>query len=372
MEHPHTNALIHQSSPYLLQHAHNPVNCEPWDEQVLERAKRQDRPLLISIGYASCHWCHVMERECFEDLEVAHIMNDRFVNIKIDREERPDVDQIYMDALQMITGQGGWPLNIVALPDGRPIWRATYRPKERWMAALDQLADLLDGERKKLEDYARDLTQGLHAINLIEDHRGEGLASLSVLDGAVERWSGHFDLEMGGHRGAPKFLMLNNWNFLLHYSLARNSPEILGFVENTLEKMAYGGIHDHIGGGFSRYSVDAKWHVPHFEKMCYDNAQMIGLYAKAYAHTKQELYKKVVQRTRAFVVENLMDQNGGFYSSLDADSLDGEGPLREGAHYVWTVEELQGVLGGDFPQIGRASCRERVELWVVAVAVNGP
>src|SRR5690606_14955669 len=173
-------------------------------------------------------------------------------------------------------------------------------------------------------------------------------ASLSELDGAVESWTRHFDREMGGHRGAPKFLMPNNWDFLLHYSLARKSPEILEFVENTLEKMAYGGIHDHIGGGFSRYSVDARWHVPHFEKMAYDNAQMIGLYAKAYAHTKKELYKKVVERTIAFVVENLMDKNGGFYSSLDADSLDEGGTLREGAHYVWTKEELLPRLGEDF------------------------
>lgn len=348
MEHPYTNALIHQSSPYLLQHAHNPVNWEPWEQQVLDRAKTEERPLLISIGYASCHWCHVMERECFEDPQVAQLMNDRFVNIKVDREERPDVDQIYMDALQMITGQGGWPLNIVALPDGRPIWGATYLPKERWMAALDQLAGLFDRERERLDQYASDLTEGLHAINLIEDPKGEGLPSLSDLDVALQAWSRHFDLEMGGHRGAPKFPMPNNWDFLLHYSLARKSPELLEFVENTLEKMAYGGIHDHIGGGFSRYSVDDRWHVPHFEKMLYDNGQLIGLYAKAYAHTKKELYKKVVEQTISFSVEQLMDPNGGFYSSLDADSPDPEGTLKEGAHYVWTLEELTELLGEDF------------------------
>src|SRR5690606_25124896 len=216
MHNEHQNALIHESSPYLLQHAHNPVDWEAWGQKVLDRAKEDDRPLLISIGYASCHWCHVMERECFEDLEVARLMNERFVNIKIDREERPDVDQIYMDALQMITGQGGWPLNIIALPDGRPIWGATYLPKAHWMSALGQVADLIHTDRERVEQYAQDLVQGLHEINLVKpEGEGNGIPTLEELDGSIKAWSGHFDQQMGGHRGAPKFMMPNQWDFLL-------------------------------------------------------------------------------------------------------------------------------------------------------------
>ena len=349
MKHEHQNALIHQSSPYLLQHAHNPVDWEAWDQKVLDRAMEEDRPLLISIGYASCHWCHVMERECFEDLEVARLMNGRFVNIKIDREERPDVDQIYMDALQMITGQGGWPLNIVALPDGRPIWGATYLPKDRWMSALGQVADLIQNDRDRVRQYAQDLVQGMHEINLVKPQGGNGALSLEALDEAVLAWSRNFDLQMGGHRGAPKFMMPNQWEFLMHYATARKNAEIQDFVDLTLEKMAYGGIYDHVGGGFSRYSVDAKWHVPHFEKMAYDNGQLISLYAKAHAKTKNPLYKKVVEQSIAFVKEELLDKSGGFYSSLDADSPDSQGELVEGAHYVWTEKELSRLLDGDFP-----------------------
>jgi len=350
----HTNALIHQSSPYLLQHAHNPVDWEAWDPKVLQDASSRDRPLLISIGYASCHWCHVMERECFEDLQVARLMNDRFVNIKIDREERPDLDQIYMDALQMITGRGGWPLNIIALPDGRPIWGATYLPKDQWMAALEQVADLIQGDRDRVEAYAASLANGLREINLVtppgEDH---GIPSLEDLDRAVVAWSRHFDGQMGGQRGAPKFMMPHQWDFLMHYAAVKKDGKIMEIVDLTLEKMAYGGIYDHVGGGFSRYSVDAKWHVPHFEKMAYDNGQLISLYAKAHARTQNPLYQKVVEQSIAFLQGELMDRNGGFYSSLDADSRDASGELREGAHYVWTQGELAALLGEDFPLFQR-------------------
>lgn len=349
MKHEHQNALIHQSSPYLLQHAHNPVDWEPWDQKVLDRALQENKPLVISIGYASCHWCHVMERECFEDLEVAQLMNLRFVNIKVDREERPDVDQIYMDALQMISGQGGWPLNVVALPDGRPIWGATYLPKDRWMSALAQVADLIQNDRERVESYAHDLAQGLQEINLVTP-QGEDVPSLEALDRAVRGWSRHFDLQMGGHKGAPKFMMPNQWEFLMHYATARKDAEIQEFVELTLEKMAFGGIYDHVGGGFSRYSVDAHWHVPHFEKMAYDNGQLISLYAKAYARTKNPLYQKVVRQCIAFVKEELLAPSGGFYSSLDADSTDSQGNLVEGAHYVWTKAELTRLLGKEFPR----------------------
>ncbi len=345
--HEHTNALIHETSPYLLQHAHNPVNWEAWHPEVLERAKKEDKLLLISIGYAACHWCHVMEKECFEDPEVAKVMNEHFINIKIDREERPDVDQIYMDAIQIISGNGGWPLNIVALPDGRPFWGATYVPKENWMKSLHQLADLYQKDKPRITQYASDLANGLHAINLVEHNKESDLFNLEQLEASVHNWSQYFDIFLGGHKRAPKFMMPNNWEFLLHYATTQNRKDIMEFVDTTLTRMAYGGIFDHVGGGFSRYAVDTKWHVPHFEKMLYDNGQLISLYAKTYAVTKNELYKKVVEETIAFTKEELLDENGGFYSSLDADSLDEHGNLEEGAYYVWMKEELERLLGND-------------------------
>lgn len=346
--HKHTNALIHETSPYLLQHAHNPVNWEAWSPEVLEKAQKEDKLLLISIGYAACHWCHVMEKECFEDEQVAEIMNEHFINIKIDREERPDVDQIYMDAIQMISGQGGWPLNIVALPDGRPFWGATYVPKDNWIKSLEQLAELYQKDKPRVTQYATDLANGLQAINLVENDKDSELYSLEQLDAAVHNWTQYFDTFLGGHKRAPKFMMPNNWDFLLHYATAMDKPEIMEFVDTTLTRMSYGGVYDHAGGGFSRYAVDVKWHVPHFEKMLYDNGQLTSLYAKAYAVTKNNLYKDVVTETIAFVQEELLDESGGFHSSLDADSLDKNGILEEGAYYVWTKEELTRLLKDDF------------------------
>ena len=348
VSHEHTNALIHETSPYLLQHAHNPVNWEAWHPEVLQRAQKEDKLLLISIGYAACHWCHVMEKECFEDEEVAKVMNEHFVNIKIDREERPDVDQIYMDAIQMISGQGGWPLNIVALPDGRPFWGATYVPKENWIKSLEQLAELYKTDKPRITGYAADLANGLNAINLVETDTDSERYSLEQLDTAVQHWTQYFDTFLGGHKRAPKFMMPNNWDFLLHYASTAQKPEIMEFVDTTLTRMAYGGIYDHVGGGFSRYAVDVKWHVPHFEKMLYDNGQLVSLYAKAYAATKNELYKEVVIGTLNFVQEELLDSSGGFYSSLDADSLDENGNLEEGAFYVWTEAELMELLGKNY------------------------
>ncbi len=348
VNHEHTNALIHETSPYLLQHAHNPVDWEAWHPDVLEKAEKEDKLLLISIGYAACHWCHVMEKECFEDEQVAQVMNDNFINIKIDREERPDVDQIYMDAIQMISGQGGWPLNIVALPDGRPFWGATYVPKDNWIKSLTQLAELYKKDKPRVTQYATDLANGLHAINLVENDKGSELYTLEQLDAAVHNWTQYFDTFLGGHKRAPKFMMPNNWDFLLHYAIATDNAEIMEFVDTTLTRMAYGGVYDHVGGGFSRYAVDTKWHVPHFEKMLYDNGQLISLYAKAFAVTKNELYKSVVTETIAFTQEELLDKSGGCYSSLDADSLNENEELEEGAYYVWTKEELSRLLGDDF------------------------
>jgi uncharacterized protein YyaL (SSP411 family) len=289
-----------------------------------------------------------MEHECFEDKDVAEVMNKHFVNIKIDREERPDVDHIYMDALQMMTGSGGWPLNIVALPDGRPFWGATYVRKNDWITVLDQLATLYKTDPKKVTEYAQNLVKGLHSINLIPSPEKKETITKEAVKGAVSQWSQYFDTFLGGHKRAPKFMMPVNVDFLLHYATLFKDRNITDYVHTTLTRMAYGGIYDHLGGGFSRYSVDTKWHVPHFEKMLYDNAQLISLYAKAYGDSGNILYKKVVEETISFVTRELMSPEAGFYSSLDADSLNAEGVLKEGAYYVWTEAVLKELLKDDF------------------------
>ena len=345
----YTNALIHETSPYLLQHAHNPVNWHAWHQNVLEQAAKENKLLLISIGYAACHWCHVMEHECFENEEVAAVMNQHFINIKIDREERPDIDHIYMDALQMMTGSGGWPLNIVALPDGRPFWGATYVRKNDWMNVLQQLATLFKDDKKKVLDYAQNLANGIRSINVVPPAEHPVAITTDQLAAAVKQWSQHFDTFLGGYKRAPKFMMPANLDFLLHYATLIKDTATLSYVDTTLTRMAYGGIFDQVGGGFSRYAVDTKWHVPHFEKMLYDNAQLVSLYAKAYAATKNTLYREIVVHTISFVASELMAPNFGFYSSLDADSIDAEGQLEEGAFYVWTTTELEPLLKEDFP-----------------------
>ena len=348
MSHQYTNALIDETSPYLLQHAHNPVNWYPWKPEVLKKAKEENKLLIISIGYAACHWCHVMEEECFEDEEVARTMNEHFVNIKIDREERPDVDHIYMDALQMMTGQGGWPLNIVALPDGRPFWGATYVKKEQWIKVLDQLADLYQKNPDKILKYAEDLASGIKQINLIKNEAAEDIMAVDELNELVKKWYRYFDTKKGGYNRAPKFMMPGNLDFLQHFSWATGDKAVGDYLDVTLRNMAYGGIFDQLGGGFARYSVDTKWHVPHFEKMLYDNALLTSLYAKAYGHSNEGLYKQVVEKTIDFLTRELMNAEGGFYSSLDADSIDEMGELEEGAFYVWKKEELEQILGNDY------------------------
>lgn len=349
-QHKYTNDLIKETSPYLLQHAHNPVDWHAWNDETLELAKKENKLLLISIGYAACHWCHVMEHESFEDSTVAAIMNENFINVKIDREERPDVDQVYMDAVQFITGgNGGWPLNCVALPDGRPIWGGTYFPKENWMAALKQISDVYKNTPEKAEEYASNLTERIQQSNLVTPNPADESFMVSELDSIILNWKQYMDFELGGITSSNnKFPMPNNFEFLLRYGMQRGNKEILDYVNTSLTKMAYGGIYDQVGGGFARYSVDPKWHIPHFEKMLYDNSQLVSLYADAYLATKNPLYKEVVYETTAFVERELMDKNGAFYSSLDADSDNEDGELEEGAFYVWKKEELQNILQDDF------------------------
>lgn len=340
---PHTNSLIHATSPYLLQHAHNPVNWQAWSEELIKQAKAENKLILVSIGYAACHWCHVMEHESFEDENVAAVMNENFICIKVDREERPDVDHYYMSAVQLMGQQGGWPLNVIALPDGRPIWGGTYFPKETWVENIKTVAEFCKHKPKESEEYAARLQQGIQQLSLMPEEEREVLVSSELLQRSVEGWKKYFDYEEGGRAGAPKFPMPVNLDFLLYYGFMNSDEDVLSFVETTLLKMARGGIYDQVGGGFARYSVDEKWKVPHFEKMLYDNAQLIGLYSKAYQYFKHEEFKMVVSDTIAFIKRELMEESGAFYSSLDADS-EGE----EGKFYVWKKEELQAILGDEF------------------------
>ncbi len=335
------NALINQTSPYLLQHAYNPVNWQPWGTEALAQAQQENKLLLISIGYSACHWCHVMEKESFEDPEVAALMNAHFVCIKVDREERPDIDQIYMDAVQLMRQSGGWPLNCFALPNGKPIYGGTYFPKENWMALCSQIAAYYQKEPLKAAEYADDLTRAIAQMETIDQKTApktqytfDDIARLYI------PWAQELDLSYGGTRRAPKFPMPNNFLFLLRYAYFSKDSSARHALQLTLEKMAMGGIYDQIGGGFARYSVDEYWLVPHFEKMLYDNAQLIELYAEAYRWLQIPLYKQVVIESADFVLAELTDVNGGFYAALDADS-EGE----EGKYYIWTQSEINEILG---------------------------
>ncbi len=342
------NELNLETSPYLLQHANNPVHWKAWNEKTLALAKEQNKLILISIGYSACHWCHVMEHESFENEEVATKMNAHFINIKIDREERPDIDAVYMKAVQVMTGRGGWPMNVVALPDGRPIWGGTYFRKNEWINSLEKLQEIYIQTPETILDYAEKLHEGLQSISIIPKTATTTDFNFEILKKLIEKWQKSFDWDFGGMARAPKFMMPTNYNFLLRYAYQTNNQELLEFVNLTLTKMAFGGLFDTIDGGFSRYSVDIKWHVPHFEKMLYDNGQLVSLYANAYKLTKNKLYKEVIEKTLNFVEKEWLTSEGSFFSALDADSLNAENHLEEGAFYVWTKPELQEILQEDF------------------------
>jgi uncharacterized protein len=342
--HQTANRLLNESSPYLLQHAYNPVDWYPWGDEALQKAKSEDKPIIVSIGYSACHWCHVMERESFEQVQLADLMNKHFVCIKVDREERPDVDQVYMDAVQAMGLQGGWPLNVFLLPDARPFYGGTYFPPDMWGQVLANVAAGYQNHKLELSESAEKFAE---ALNMSEVAKfgltsTNGTFTEEALHAAFAHMSQQFDKKRGGMQKAPKFPMPGMYTLLLRYYHMSGRTEALEHAELTLREMAYGGIYDQLGGGFARYSVDADWFAPHFEKMLYDNAQLLSTYAEAYTLTKNKLYRKVIEETAHFVLRELTDKEGGFYSALDADS---EGV--EGKFYTWTFAELEQILGND-------------------------
>jgi len=342
------NRLANETSPYLLQHANNPVDWYPWGPEALERAKREDKPILLSIGYAACHWCHVMEHESFENAATAAIMNERFINIKVDREERPDLDSIYMQAVQAMTGHGGWPMTVFLTPDGVPFYAGTYFPSEdrQGMPSFSRiLASVSNAYRAKPADVARTAATVREMYSAaMEGTRSAGPLSPALLDGAFHAIERRYDEKNGGFDGAPKFPQTMSLDFLLRYSARNKNERALEMAASSFAHMAHGGIYDQIGGGFARYTVDAVWLVPHFEKMLYDNALLVRLGTHLWQATKNAETRRVVEATIDWAIRELRSPEGGFYSSFDADS---EG--HEGKFYVWSADEIDALLGDDAP-----------------------
>lgn len=341
------NRLAGETSPYLLQHKDNPVHWFAWSDEAWEYARRENKLVIVSIGYSACHWCHVMEHEVFEDYECAELMNMHFISIKVDREERPDVDSWFMDAVHLMGSQGGWPLTVFALPDGRPIYGGTYFPKSQWIPLLENLNEVYQNNIDNTIQYAEQVDDALKKLNSPGEEKGK-ISDLREVHNWIANWSKYWDAERGGNRKAPKFPMPTNWELLLHYGAFTKDHRALQHARHTLTQMAHGGIYDQLGGGFSRYSVDADWKVPHFEKMLYDNAQLVSLYAQAYRFFGDTLFLHVVDHTLAFVRKEWLAPNGLVYAALDADS-DGV----EGKYYVWTEQEFDDVLGKDSARMKR-------------------
>ncbi|AXG72417.1 hypothetical protein KORDIASMS9_04691 [Kordia sp. SMS9] len=344
--HKYTNALRNESSPYLLQHAHNPVHWQPWNENILAKAKKENKLILFSIGYASCHWCHVMEKETFEDAEVAKFMNTHFINVKVDREEHPDIDKTYIKAVQLMTGNAGWPLNCITLSNGEPVWGGTYFTKENWMNSLKQIVKIHQENPEKTAEFAKAQTQRMKSLQTFAGNN-ENISNIST-DSIIHTWKKELDFDAGGLQEAEKFPRPNKYNFLLRYATTNNNTALLQHINTTLKNIANRGLFDHLEGGFARYTTDKLWNIPHFEKMLYDNAQLISLFSYAYQTQQHETYKNTVYQTLNFVNKELTRDDGLWYASLNADSFNAKNKLEEGAYYTWKTTELQELIKEDF------------------------
>ena len=340
------NNLSLESSAYLLQHAKNPINWQRWDKKLYNTNNTDNKLLVVSIGYSSCHWCHVMEKETFEDSGVASFMNEKFISIKVDREENPEIDNIYMTATQMMTGRGGWPLNVVCLPDGRPVYGGTYHTKEQWLEVLGKIQKVYENDKKQLYGIAEKVEKGIQEVNRFEYTEEEADFKPQLLQNEMKIWTSQWDMINGGEKQNQKFITPTKFNYILQYQHLNEDTKIKAYLKNTLENIANSGIVDHLEGGFYRYTVDPEWKIPHFEKMLYDNAQLLSLYANAYKEFKSPLFKSTVYKTFDFLQKRMENIEGGYFSAIDADNEQGEG-----RYYMFNVDEIKKAAGQDLSMI---------------------
>lgn len=340
------NNLSLESSAYLLQHAKNPINWQRWDEKLYNTNNTDNKLLVVSIGYSSCHWCHVMEKETFEDSGVASFMNEKFISIKVDREENPEIDNIYMTATQMMTGRGGWPLNVVCLPDGRPVYGGTYHTKEQWLEVLGKIQKVYENDKKQLYGIAEKVEKGIQEVNRFEYTEEEADFKPQLLQNEMKIWTSQWDMINGGEKQNQKFITPTKFNYILQYQHLNEDTKIKAYLKNTLENIANSGIVDHLEGGFYRYTVDPEWKIPHFEKMLYDNAQLLSLYANAYKEFKTPLFKSTVYKTFDFLQKRMENTEGGYFSAIDADNEQGEG-----RYYMFNIDEIKKAAGQDLSMI---------------------
>ena len=340
------NNLSLESSAYLLQHAKNPINWQRWDKKLYNTNNTDNKLLVVSIGYSSCHWCHVMEKETFEDSGVASFMNEKFISIKVDREENPEIDNIYMTATQMMTGRGGWPLNVVCLPDGRPVYGGTYHTKEQWLEVLGKIQKVYENDKKQLYGIAEKVEKGIQEVNRFEYTEEEADFKPQLLQNEMKIWTSQWDMINGGEKQNQKFITPTKFNYILQYQHLNEDTKIKAYLKNTLENIANSGIVDHLEGGFYRYTVDPEWKIPHFEKMLYDNAQLLSLYANAYKEFKTPLFKSTVYKTFDFLQKRMENTEGGYFSAIDADNEQGEG-----RYYMFNIDEIKKAAGQDLSMI---------------------
>ena len=340
------NNLSLESSAYLLQHAKNPINWQRWDKKIYNTNNTDNKLLVVSIGYSSCHWCHVMEKETFEDSGVASFMNEKFISIKVDREENPEIDNIYMTATQMMTGRGGWPLNVVCLPDGRPVYGGTYHTKEQWLEVLGKIQKVYENDKKQLYGIAEKVEKGIQEVNRFEYTEEEADFKPQLLQNEMKIWTSQWDMINGGEKQNQKFITPTKFNYILQYQHLNEDTKIKAYLKNTLENIANSGIVDHLEGGFYRYTVDPEWKIPHFEKMLYDNAQLLSLYANAYKEFKTPLFKSTVYKTFDFLQKRMENTEGGYFSAIDADNEQGEG-----RYYMFNIDEIKKAAGQDLSMI---------------------